>query len=131
MKTTAITPVDLAASVESFAGRSEVLAADRRHRERWPAVVVRAVGDLAGIAELGLPLLAPGGVLIAWKGADARAEMAAAGAAIALLGGSPPVAVAADRRLGADDHVLVTTTKVNPTPDGYPRDPADRRRRPL
>ncbi len=127
----AVAAVDLAASVDSFAGRSEVLAADRRHRERWPAVVVRAVGDLAGIAELGLPLLAPDGVLIAWKGADARSEMGAAGSAIAVLGGSPPVAVPVDRRLGSDDHVLVVTTKVNPTPDGFPRDPAERRRRPL
>ncbi len=128
---TAIAAVDLAGSVESFAGRSEVLAADRRHRERWPAVVVRAVGDLAEVAELGLPLLAPGGVLIAWKGTDARAEMDAAGSAIALLGGSRPVLLPVDRRLGSDDHVLVVTTKQRPTPAGFPRDPAERKRRPL
>jgi 16S rRNA (guanine527-N7)-methyltransferase len=128
---TAIAAVDLSASVESYAGRSEVLATDRRHRERWPAVVVRAVGDLSTIAELGLPLLAPGGILIAWKGLDAQAEVDAATSSVTLLGGSKPTLVAVDRRLGSDDHVLVVIAKRGPTPAGFPRDPAERRRRPL
>ena len=127
----AIAAVGMTGSVESFAGRSEMLAADRRHRERWPAVVVRAVGDMTELAELALPLLAPDGVLIAWKSGRVQAELDAAAAAIALLGGSRPTVVAVDPRLGSDDHVLVLTTKRGPTPADFPRDPAERKRRPL
>ena len=39
----------------------------RAHRERWPAVVARAIAPLAELSELALPLVAPGGVLVAWK----------------------------------------------------------------
>ncbi len=123
--------VGLAPTVEAFTGRAETLAADHRHRERWPGVVVRAVGDLADLAELSLPLLAPDGVLIAWKRAPIEAELEAAGPAIALLGGSPPFVSAVDPRLGSNDHVLVVTTKIGPSPLAFPRDPAERRRRPL
>ncbi len=121
----------LGPAVESFAGRAEVLAADRQHRERWPALTARAIGSLAEVAELGLPLLAPDGVLVVWKRGDIGAEVAAAAATIDLLGGSPADVVAVDPRLGLDGHLLVLVTKRRPTPDGYPRDPAERRRRTL
>jgi 16S rRNA (guanine527-N7)-methyltransferase len=71
----AATVTGLADSVQVFAGRAERLAGDGRHRERWPAVVARAVGDLAEVAELGLPLLARGGILVAWKRGDLRTEL--------------------------------------------------------
>ena len=41
--------------------------ATRGTARRWPAVTARAVTSLAELVELGLPLLAPGGVLVAWK----------------------------------------------------------------
>jgi 16S rRNA (guanine527-N7)-methyltransferase len=128
---TVVAAVGLEATVEAFSGRAEALAADFRHRERWPGVLVRAVGDLTELAELSLPLLAPDGLLIAWKRAPVQAELDAAAAPIAFLGGSPPIVIAVDPRLGSDDHVLVLTTKIGPSPVGYPRDPAERRRRPL
>ncbi len=127
----AVAATGLEASVEAYAGRVETLAFDGRHRERWPGVVVRAVGDLAELAELSLPLLAPEGLLIAWKRTGVEPELDAAAVAIDLLGGSVPVVMAVDPRLGSADHVLVVVTKRRPTPPGYPRDPAERKRRPL
>ena len=59
----------LGGRVEAFAGRAEELAADRRHRDRWPAVVARAVGPLVEVVEIGLPLVAPGGLLVSGSGA--------------------------------------------------------------
>ena len=116
--------------IDVFNGRAEALAADRRHRERWPAVVARAIAPLAELAELALPLVAPGGVLLAWKRRPLDAELLAAGPTLELLGGGPPsvlpVAVA-----GLEDHLLVVVEKVAPTPVAYPRDPAHRRRQPL
>lgn len=120
-----------AGRIEAFAGRAEELAADRRHRERWPAVVARAVGDLSELAELGLPLLAPNGVLIAWKRHDVTPELVAAEQAIEILGGDPAAVVEVDPRLGLDGHVLVVVTKTGRTPAAYPRDPAERKRRSL
>ena len=116
--------------VDVFSGRAEALAADRRHRERWPAVVARAIAPLAELAEIGLPLVARGGILVAWKRRPLAAELAAAGPALKLLGGSQPelwpVSLA-----GLQDHVLVVVEKVAASPAAYPRDPAQRRRRPL
>ena len=63
----AVAAAGVAGRVEIAAARAESLAADRRHRERWPAVTVRAVASLAELVELAFPLLAPGGVLVAWK----------------------------------------------------------------
>lgn len=110
------------------AARAEELAADGRERERWPAVTARAVGDLAELVELSFPLLRPAGVLVAWKRGDIGAELRSAGRAIATLGGGD-VDVLEARPTGLEGHVLVVVTKLRPTPDGYPRDPAVRRRR--
>ncbi len=120
--------VSPAGTVEAFAGRAEALAADRRHRERWPAVVARAVGSLAEVAELGLPLVARGGLVVAWKRGELGPELAAAARTIEVLGGHPPTIVPVDPGLGLDRHVLVTVVKDRPTPAGFPRDPAVRRR---
>ena len=126
--TAAVDALGLAGQVEAFTGRAEELAADRRHRDRWPAVVARAVGPLAEVVELGLPLVAPGGLLVAWKRGDLGPELDAAEATLAALGGGPASVVPTDPRLGLEGHVLVVVAKVGLTRPGYPRDPATRRR---
>jgi 16S rRNA (guanine527-N7)-methyltransferase len=111
------------------AARAEQLAAEPRHRERWPAVTARAVGSLAELIELVFPLLAIGGRLIAWKGAGADAEFGPAERALTALGGGDvvdrPVAVP-----GLGDRRLIVVTKEGPTSARFPRDPAARRREP-
>jgi 16S rRNA (guanine527-N7)-methyltransferase len=125
----AVTATGLADRVDVAAVRSEDLARDVRHRERWPAVLARAVGALDELVELAFPLLQPGGVLVAWKRGDIEEEIAAARRALAVLGGgrieSVPVTAT-----GLDEHRLVVVTKRGRTSDGFPRDPATRRRRP-
>jgi 16S rRNA (guanine527-N7)-methyltransferase len=127
---TAVDALGLAPRVGVQAARAEQLAADRRHRERWPAVVARAVTNLAELAEVGLPLVARGGLLVAWKRGSLDDELARASRAIETLGGGTPRLhpVAVD---GLTDHVLVTIEKHRPAPAGFPRDPATRRHRPL
>lgn len=119
----------LADVVEAAPGRAEALAADPRHRGRWPAVTVRAVASLADLVELAFPLLAPGGRLVAWKRGDLSAELAAAERAIDALGGGSLVVRAVDIP-GLDGHRLVVATPGGRVPSGYPRDPAARKRRP-
>ncbi len=109
--------------------RAEALAPGQ-----WDVVTARAVGTLADLVELGLPLLAEGGRLIAWKRGDLAAELAAAGRAARALGGSVPrwhphsaIVAQAGRLVG---HGVVVVEKLAATPGGFPRDPAARKRRP-
>lgn len=74
--------------------RAEALAGPGGRRATFDLVTVRAVGSLARVAELGLPLLRPGGLLVVWKrdGGDGslQAEVDDARATITRLGGDVP-----------------------------------------
>ena len=121
--------VGLDGQVEAAPARAEALAADRRHRGRWPAVIVRAVASLGDLIELAFPLLEPGGILVAWKRGDLGTEWGGGERAVHALGGGAlervPVTVP-----GLEGHCLVVATTRGNAPDGYPRDPGVRRRRP-
>lgn len=124
---TAAAATGLAGRVSVSATRAEALARDPAHRGRWPAVTARAVATLADLQELAMPLLAPGGLLVAWKRGPLDAELAAARAAPPDLGaGEPEVLDVALAEL--PDHRLVLVPRVGPTAATYPREPAERRR---
>jgi 16S rRNA (guanine527-N7)-methyltransferase len=120
--------------IVTLAERVEDLADEADHRERWDIVVARAVGSLAEVVELSLPLLVIGGHLVAWKRRSSdgslEREVAAAGRVLQATGGGQPrlEEVPGIARAGLGGHVLVTVRKVRPTPDRYPRPPAERRR---
>ncbi len=100
-------------------------------RERYGAVLARAVASLATLAEYAAPLLAMGGTLIAWKGErDEIEEEAAAGAAARL--GLLSAAVDHVRPYpGSRSHNLHLYTKVRPTPPEFPRRAGSAHKRPL
>jgi 16S rRNA (guanine527-N7)-methyltransferase len=111
--------------------RVENLAGDRVHRERWPAVTVRAVASLPELVELAFPLLVPGGILLAWKRAGHGDEETRGLQAVAALGGgSMEVAPLPAAIAGLGDHRLVVVRKTGPTGRDWPRPPAERKRRP-
>jgi 16S rRNA (guanine527-N7)-methyltransferase len=110
--------------------RSEVIARDPRDREAWPAVTARAVASLAELVELGLPLVAPGGVLVAWKTDPLDEELDDAEGALAALRAGP-VRVVPSGIPGLEGHRLVIVPRGGPIDARFPRDPAERRRRPL
>ena len=126
---TVIEATELEGIAEAAPVRAESLAGDARHRGRWPAVTARAVAGLAELVELAFPLLAPGGILVAWKRGDLAAELAAAERAVTALGGGRldvhPVHVP-----GLEGHCLVVATARGRAPEAYPRDPGARKRRP-
>ena len=119
----------LAQRVTVVRARAEETGRELEHRFRWEAVTARAVAPLGNLVELGFPLLEHQGSLIAWKRGDIDLELEAARRAIDALGGGTldvrdvPVA-------DLDGHRLVVATRTGLVPDGYPRDPAVRRRRP-
>jgi 16S rRNA (guanine527-N7)-methyltransferase len=116
--------------IEAIAARAEELARDPDHREAWDVVTARAVGSLAEVVELALPLLRIGGQLVCWKRDDGRdtlqAELDAAFSIAGTLGaGAPRVS-----RVATPDpsHRLVQFFKEHRTPPRFPRTPAERRR---
>lgn len=120
--------------VAALAERAEDLADEPDQREAWQLVVARAVGSLAEVVELGLPLATIGGHVVAWKRDTAdqpvAAEITAARRILQAAGGGRPTIVRPDAqgKAGLADHVLVIVRKVRSTPDRYPRATAERRR---
>lgn len=127
------TVTGLAGRVGVETARAESLAEDPAHRGVAAVVTARAVGSLGDLIELAMPLLEPGGRLIAWKRGDLHSELAtelasARAAAEALGAGRPMIHDVPVARLAG--HRLMEIRKVRATPAGYPRDPAARRRSP-
>jgi len=92
-------------------------------REAYDAVVARAVGPLAALAELAAPLLREGGALVAWKGgrdADEERELAASARGLAM---APERVLAVRPFEAARSRHLHVVRKVGPTPHGLPRRP--------
>jgi len=127
---TVIRATGLERRVAAEPDRAEAIARDPRDRGAWPAVTARAVTSLAELVELAMPLVAPGGVLVAWKRLPVDHELdGAAGALRALRTG--PVRVVDPGVPGLDGHRLVVVPRSGPIDVRFPRDPAERRRRPL
>ncbi len=94
-------------------------------RESFDLAVCRALASMPVLAELCLPLVRVGGRLLAMKG-----QVEEAATAIAALGGGAPVVLPAPS--GARSRgVVVSVTKIAPTPDRYPRRPGLPNKRPL
>lgn len=131
---TAIVATGIDGRVEAVTARAETLATDRRHRASYDVVTARAVGSLADLVELSLPLLRVGGRLVAWKrgelGGELGVEVEAARRASDALGGSEP-RVRPVTTSALPGHVIVVITKRSPTEAAYPREPALRRRSPF
>lgn len=120
--------------LEAIAERAEDLAEEPDHLGAYDIVTARAVGSLAEVAELALPLLSMGGHLVAWKRANEAGslnlEINAARRVLAAVGGARLRVEHVDRanRLGLADHRLVVVRKLRRTPHRYPRPAAERRR---
>jgi 16S rRNA (guanine527-N7)-methyltransferase len=99
-------------------------------REAYDAVTARALGPLDVLAEYASPLLAEGGVLVAWKGARDEHEERAAEAAAERLA----MQVVEVRRVrpfeAARNRHLHLLRKAGPTPAGLPRRAGMARKRP-
>ncbi|MEO6206786.1 MAG: 16S rRNA (guanine(527)-N(7))-methyltransferase RsmG [Candidatus Limnocylindrales bacterium] len=126
---TAVAAIGLEATVRVATTRAETLAADPRHRGRWPAVTARAVASTGELVELAFPLLAPGGILIAWKRGDLSGDRRAAMSAARALGGGT-IRVQDLDLPGLTGHCLIVATRTGQVPSAYPRDPGARKRRP-
>jgi 16S rRNA (guanine527-N7)-methyltransferase len=118
--------------VEAVGERAEDLADDPAHRGAWDVVTARAVGSLAEVVELAMPLTRRGGLVVAWKrettDGGLRDELRDAGSIIRAAGGGRPEVVVVGASL-LPGHRLVIVGKERPTPNRFPRPAAARRRR--
>jgi len=105
--------------------RAETLAHRPAHRQRYQAVVTRAVARLPALLELTLPFLQKGGVLLAMKGQTAPAEIAEASRAMAKLGGGSV------QKKKTDEGWIVRIIKEDDTKRSYPRPPGHPVKMPL
>lgn len=116
-------------NVAVLAERAEVLGRGPL-RETFDVVAARACASLPVLAEYALPLVHPGGSLIAWKGRVSVEEADAGAAASRMLGGGQP-----ERRSSGveilEDHGFLVVPKVAATPARFPRRPGEPGRRPL
>lgn len=126
----AIEAAGLSGRARARSSRAEELAREPEERGAAAVVTARAVGPLEDLVELAMPLLAPGGALVAWKRGAIDDELAAASRAAHVLGASDPDVAPVEGIEELRGHLLVTVRKTRPTPPGYPRDPVVRRRRP-
>jgi 16S rRNA (guanine527-N7)-methyltransferase len=116
-------------NVRVVQGRAEEAGHAPEYREQFDLVTARALAPMRVLAELGLGLVRPGGMLLAWKGPSAREELAEARAAIETLGGGRATLLRYSRTEGDDgpkgaasgDFYLVAVPKERPAPQEYPR----------
>jgi 16S rRNA (guanine527-N7)-methyltransferase len=106
--------------------------------EEWEAgagahdvVTARALASLPVLCEYAAPLLAPGGALVAWKGAVEPGEAAAGDRAAAVLGLAPAAVHAVAPYAAAERRTLHVFRKIGPTPERFPRRPGMAVKRPL
>ena len=117
--------------VEVLAERAEAVGHRDGYREEFDVVTARAVGSMATVLELTLPLCKVGGVVLAPRGTDAIAEAQAAEDASSKLGGGTP-RVAPTSQEGAGEHTaVVVVSKTSETPKRYPRRDGMPAKRPL
>lgn len=117
--------------VELIHDRAEDAARKPELREQFAIATSRAVARLNVLSEYCLPFVQKGGYFLAFKGREAREELAEATRSISLLGGKAteirPVILP---ELDAERFILAIQKKQS-TPKTYPRRPAAIEKKPL
>lgn len=107
--------------VETIHGRAEEFARNSKYREKFDAVVSRAVANLAALSEFCLPYVKVGGYFVALKGPSVDEEVKIAKKAIIILGGKIEEIREVEIENSDLKHNLVIIKKIKNTPKQYPR----------
>ena len=109
--------------------RAEVAARDPDHREQYDYAVAKALAPLRTLAELTLPFVRMGGLVLAPKGQEAEREVTEAQEALETLKGS--VRAVEPLPLAEPAQTVILVDKDLPTPPRFPRRPGMPAKRPL
>ena len=107
--------------VDCVHGRAEELGRQPAYREQYDLCVSRAVTRMASLTELCLPMTAVGGAMVAYKSAESEEEIAEAGNAIRVMGGSVESQEKFTVPCSEFGRTLVVVRKKQPTNAKYPR----------
>jgi 16S rRNA (guanine527-N7)-methyltransferase len=107
--------------VSAIHARAEDLGRDKGHRERYDIVVTRALAELRILAELCVPLARVGGRVVASKGEEIDAELAAGRPMIGQLGGVVENTVRTHIPRADIPRRFVVIAKAKTTPEQFPR----------
>ena len=118
-------------TVQVVQGRAEELGRQPAYRGQFDLVTARAVAPLDTLVEYLLPLCRRGGLVVAYKGANAAQEFVAAQEAIALLGGETVRFAPVEVPTLAEKRTICLIAKNKRTPAKYPRGQGLARKKPL
>jgi len=112
-------------NIQPINDRAENLGQSPDHRARYHAAIARAVGPIAVLAELTVPLLTTPGLALLVKGERAESELADAKHALHALHARH------ETTNTTPTGRIVVIAKDRPTPHAYPRKPGEPKRAPL
>ncbi|MBM4103937.1 MAG: 16S rRNA (guanine(527)-N(7))-methyltransferase RsmG [Planctomycetes bacterium] len=101
--------------------RAEELAHEKLYREQFDIAVARAVADLRILAELSLPFVKIGGLMLAFKSRDIEKELTGAVTIIKTLGGESDIIWSYSLPDTEGKFHLISIAKTAATPIDYPR----------
>ncbi len=105
---------------EVLYGRAEDYGQKAEHRGRYELILIKAVANAAVLAELALPLLKVGGMVVLYKGPLGAKEIEQAKIAFVTCGGKPEKSYHYKLESG-EERSLYLIKKYNITPPQYPR----------
>lgn len=108
-------------NVTVISARAEELAHTKQFREKFDASLARAVADLGILAEVSLPLVKTGGLMLAFKSRDIENELTGAVTIIKTLGGQPDNLWSYSLPDMDGQFNLISIAKIAATPVDYPR----------
>ncbi|MDO4944945.1 MAG: 16S rRNA (guanine(527)-N(7))-methyltransferase RsmG [Ruminococcus sp.] len=111
-------------------GRAEELGKNPQYREQFDCATARAVANLTELCEYCLPFVKTGGVFAALKGSGGEEELHKAKNAVKILGGK--VEETKNYKLpNGDGRTLILIRKISETPDKYPRNKGQMKKKPF
>jgi len=103
--------------------RAEDVGRDRAYREGATLLVARALARLPTLVEVTLPLVAPGGWAVYWKGPPDLPDLPPTLPFIRRLGAEPAGTFGPFGRDYGLDRIFIVLEKIAPTPEAFPRRP--------
>ena len=107
--------------VECIHGRAEEMGKNKDYREKYDAVVSRAVANMTVLCEYCLPFVKVGGMFVALKAENADEELELAKPMIGTLGGKVEEVIEAPLPMSDITRKLIVVRKVKVTPPKFPR----------
>lgn len=108
-------------AVTCIHGRAEECGHKKELRERFDAVVSRAVANMTMLSEYCLPFVKVGGLFIALKAENSAEELKEAKAMIGNLGGEVKDVISAPLPMSDITRTFIVIKKVKETPKSFPR----------